>query len=241
MSLAATLGVAAILAVASCAQVITGFGYSLLSVPLLGLIVGPVDAVVGSGILVTLVNLVVAVRDREHVRWPIARTVLVAGPAGLPIGLWVLHVLPARALSIVIAVVVLGGTVAIWRGLRLSPSPITIAGAGLLSGILTTSVGVNGPPMAAVFSAMAMPPRPFRATLAAIFVPVGLGGVIGFALTGAISHRAWLLVAIGIPAVAAGWLTGDRIFTRLTSFRTVVLCALVLASAITLARALLGD
>ncbi len=240
MTVTAALGVAAILAVASCAQVITGFGYSLLSVPLLGLIIGPVDAVVGSAILVSLVNLVVAVRDRAHVRWPIARTVLIAGLTGLPLGLWLLTLLPPRALSIMIAVVVLAGTAAIWRGLRLTPRPVTIAAAGLLAGVLTTSVGVNGPPLAAVFSAMGLPPRPFRATLAAVFVPVTLGGLLGFAVTGVITHVAWLVTAIGIPAVTLGWLVGDRIFARLTSFRTVVLCALLLASVVTLARAILA-
>ncbi|BCY10281.1 sulfite exporter TauE/SafE family protein [Actinoplanes sp. L3-i22] len=239
MSTPAALTVAVILAVASCAQVITGFGYSLLSVPLLGLIVGPVDAVVGSTILVLLVNLAVAVRDRAHVRWPIARTVLIAGLAGLPLGLWLLRVLPARALSILIAVVVLAGTGAIWRGLRVSPHPVTIAAAGLLSGILTTSAGVNGPPMAAVLAATGLPPRVFRATLAAIFVPVGLGGVLGFAVTGVISHVAWLVTAIGIPAVVVGWLAGERVFARLTNFRYVVLTALVVASIVTLGRALL--
>ncbi|MFB9338313.1 TSUP family transporter [Actinoplanes octamycinicus] len=234
------LAVAAILAVASCAQVLTGFGYSLLSVPLLGLITGPVDAVVGSSILVLLVNLIVAARERAHIRWPVARTVLLGGLPGLPLGLWLLHVLPVRTLSIMIAVVVLAGTVAIWTGLRIRPRSLTIGLAGLLSGALTTSAGVNGPPMAAVFAAMGLPPRPFRATLAAIFVVVGLGAVAGFAMTGEISPTGWLITVVGGPAVALGWLVGDRIFTRVRNFRIVVLCALVLASLTTLTRAVLG-
>ncbi|WIM92576.1 sulfite exporter TauE/SafE family protein [Actinoplanes oblitus] len=234
------LAVALILGVAACAQVVTGFGYSLLSVPLLGLVVGPVDAVVGSTILVLFVNLVMAVRDRSHVRWAVARTVLVAGLPGLPIGLWLLHVLTARTLSVLIAVVVLAGTVAIGAGLRIRPRSLTLAAAGLLSGVLTTSAGVNGPPMAAVFSAMGLPPRPFRATLAAVFAVAGLGAVAGFAVTGQITSTAWLVTMVGGPAVVAGWLAGDRIFTRLTNFRTVVLCALVLASLTTLGRAVAG-
>jgi uncharacterized membrane protein YfcA len=240
MSVPAMLAVAAILAVASCAQVITGFGYSLLSVPLLGLIVGPVDAVVGSTILVLLVNLVIAARDRAYVQWRIARTVLIAGLAGLPFGLWLLRLLPARSLAVLIALVVLAGTVAIWVGLRIRPNNVTIAAAGLLSGVLTTSTGVNGPPMAAVFAAMGLPPRPFRATLAAIFVVVGAGAAVGFALTGQITHTAWLITVVGGPAVALGWLVGERVFARLTNFRHVVLCALLLASLVTLARAVLG-
>ncbi|MDI6101840.1 sulfite exporter TauE/SafE family protein [Actinoplanes sp. NEAU-A12] len=231
---------AGVLAVAALAQAATGFGFSLLAVPLLGLVVGPVDAVVGSSILAVLINAAAVTRDHAEVRWRTARTVLVAGLAGLPFGLLLLTLLPARTLTILIAVCVLGGAFAIWRGLRLRAGRAAIAAAGFLSGILTTATGVNGPPMAAAFSAMGLPPRQFRATLAAIFVVVGPAGLLGFALAGQFTARSLTVAAVGLPAVALGWWAGDRLFTQLTDparFRTVVLCALVAASAITLFRA----
>jgi uncharacterized membrane protein YfcA len=234
------LGAAGILTVASLAQAATGFGFSLLAVPLLGLIAGPVDAVVGSSVLAVLLNAVAVTRDHAEVRWRTARTVLLAGVAGLPLGLLALTLLPARTLTMLIALCVLAGTVAIWRGLRIRAGRTAIAAAGFLSGVLTTATGVNGPPMAAAFSAMGLPPRQFRATLAAVFVVVGPIGVLGFALAGRLTTGSLIIAAAGLPAIAAGWWAGDRIFARLTDparFRIVVLCGLTAASLTTLLRA----
>jgi uncharacterized membrane protein YfcA len=236
------LGAAGILTVASLAQATTGFGFSLLAVPLLGLIAGPVDAVVGSSILAVLLNAVAVTRDRTEVRWGAARTVLLAGLAGLPFGLLALTLLPARTLTVLIALCVLAGTVAIWRGLRIRAGRTAMATAGFLSGVLTTATGVNGPPMAAAFSAMGLPPRQFRATLAAVFVVVGPIGVLGFALAGRLTAGSLLIAAAGLPAIVAGWWAGDRIFALLTDparFRVVVLSGLAVASATTLVRAAL--
>ncbi|MEU4626911.1 sulfite exporter TauE/SafE family protein [Actinoplanes sp. NPDC023801] len=240
MNIPAVLGAAGIITLAALAQATTGFGFSLLAVPLLSLTAGPVDAVVGSSVLAVLLNAVAVTRDHTEVRWRTARTVLLAGVAGLPFGLLALILLPARVLTMLIAVCVLGGTVAIWRGLRIRAGRTAMATAGFLSGVLTTATGVNGPPMAAAFTAMGLPPRQFRATLAAVFVVVGPIGVAGFVLAGRFTTDSLIIAAAGLPAVAAGWWAGDRLFGRLTDparFRTVVLCGLTAASVTTLLRA----
>ncbi|MBB4749808.1 sulfite exporter TauE/SafE family protein [Actinoplanes lobatus] len=234
------LGAAGILAAAALAQAATGFGFSLLAVPLLGLVAGPVDAVVGSSVLACLINAVAVARDHGAVRWRTARTVLAAGLAGLPFGLLLLTVLPARSLTVLIAFCVLAGAAAIWRGLRIRGGRAAMLTSGFVSGLLTTATGVNGPPMAAAFSAMGLPPRQFRATLAAIFMVVGPLGVAGFVLAGQFTTRAGVIALAGLPAVVGGWWAGDRLFARLTDpdlFRRVVLAALCVASLITLARA----
>ncbi|GAA1612061.1 sulfite exporter TauE/SafE family protein [Actinoplanes couchii] len=237
------LGVAAVLIVAALAQAVTGFGFSLLAVPLVGLLTGPVEAVAGTTVLAAVINLFAVVKDHGEVRRRTAATVLIAGLTGLPFGLLLLTLLPARTLTILIAVCVLGGAVAIWRGVRIRSGGPAVVAAGFLSGVLTTSTGVNGPPMAAAFSAMGLTPREFRATLAAVFVIVGPAGVIGFVLAGQFSAGALAIALVGLPAIAIGWWAGDRLFTRLTDparYRTVALWGLAAASAITLARALVG-
>ncbi|HWS38462.1 MAG TPA: sulfite exporter TauE/SafE family protein [Actinoplanes sp.] len=232
--------VAAVLTVAALAQAATGFGFSLLAVPLVSVLTGPVDAVVGTTVLAAIINLFAVRKDHHHIRRRTAGTVLLAGLAGLPFGLLLLTLLPAGTLTILIALCVLAGAFAIWRGLRIRSGGAAVAAAGFLSGVLTTSTGVNGPPMAAAFSAMGLPPREFRATLAAVFVVVGPAGLIGFALAGQFTAGAGMVALVGLPAIAAGWWAGDRLFARLTDparFRTVVLWGLAAASVITLVRA----
>lgn len=235
------LAVAAVLIVAAIAQATTGFGFSLLAVPLVGVLTGPVDAVVGTAVPAAIINLFAVLKDSSHIRRRTAGTVLLAGLAGLPFGLLLLTLLPARTLTILIALCVLAGAVAIWRGLRIRSGGVAVAAAGFLSGVLTTSTGVNGPPMAAAFSAMGLPAREFRATLAAVFVVVGPAGLIGFALAGQFTTGAATVALVSLPAIAVGWWAGDRLFARLTEparFRAVVLCGLAVASGLTLVRAL---
>ena len=49
--------------------------------------------------------------------------------------------------------------------------------AGFLSGALTTSISINGPPLALWLESHDVPPREFRTTLAAAFVVLDVAGV----------------------------------------------------------------
>lgn len=234
------LAVFLILVIAAWTQAITGFGFSLVCVPLLTLIAGPRAAVVGSSIVALLLTAMTVVHDRADVRPRAAGGVMFAAVLGMPLGLLVLTRLPARILTVLIALVVFAFTLMIWRGLRLAGGWTTIGAVGVLCGILTTSTGMNGPPLVAAFQAMDYPPRAFRATLAAILFGSGLLGVSGFLLSDQLTRPAATIALVGVPAVAGGWYLGNLIFTRISgpTFRRVVLVALLMTSLITLTTAL---
>jgi uncharacterized protein len=136
-------------------------------------------------------------------------------------------------------VAVLAFTVMQWRGLRLRGGPATLAVAGVTCGALTTSIGMNGPPLVAVYQAMGYGPRELRATLAAVFGAVGSLGVVGFVAAGLVTRSAALVALVGAPALLVGWLIGNRVFSRMSAerFRLVVRGALVASSVLTLASA----
>lgn len=228
-----------ILLISAAAQAVTGFGFSLICVPLLALIAGPHAAVVGSSIVALLLSTMTVLQDRREIRHRTAAGILLAALLGLPLGLLALATLPARELTVVIALVVLGFTVMIWRGLRLGGGRATVVTVGVLCGALTTSTGMNGPPLVAAFQAMDYPPRAFRGTLGAILLGIGVLGVGGFAVTGQLTHPAALIALVGTPAVAAGWYLGDMVFRRVSGpgFRRIVLVALAVTSGISLVTA----
>jgi len=140
---------------------------------------------------------------------------------------------------VLIAVIVLGCTWIVWRPPRLPAGRSAVAAVGVLTGMLTTSTGTNGPPLVAVFRAMGYGQRAFRATLAAVFLGTGVLGAIGFVLAGAVTRRASIVALVGLPAAVLGWAVGDRIFSRLNAgaFRRVLLAALVGCSLLALGRA----
>ncbi len=231
-----------IVMVASAAQAVTGFGFALLAVPLLALIADAPTAVVGTSIVGLIPTGVTALRDRGSVAWRAVALLVAAAVCGMPLGLVILRTTPERWLTVLIAVVVIGCTAIVWRPPRLPRGPVVLGAVGVVTGLLTTATGTNGPPLVAAFTAHGYPPRALRATLAAIFVATGITAACGFVLAGVVTERAGLLAAIGVPAALLGWFVGDRLFIRLNgeTFRSVVLGALVACSLVMVGRVVVG-
>jgi hypothetical protein len=232
----------AIILTAAATQAATGFGFALVAVPLLAATSDPRTAVVGASLVGPLLSVTIAARERASVRWRTAALVFGAALLGMPFGLLVLRSAPERALTALIAVVVLACTLLVWLDLRLGTGVRTVGMVGLVSGVLSTATGANGPPLVAAFQAMGYDPATFRATLAAVFAGTGVCSLAGFLLAGQVRPPALATALVGAPAVALGWWLGNRLFARLDRawFRRVVLVGFVATSAVTLARALLG-
>ncbi|WP_158289830.1 sulfite exporter TauE/SafE family protein [Micromonospora sp. S4605] len=211
------------------AQAVSGFGYALVTVPLLTVVVDPRAAVVLSALTGIGLTLVAAVRERAYARWRVAATLTGAALLGLPLGLLVLARAPERALSALIAVVVLGCVVLVWSGVRLRTGRAGLGAVGVLVGVLTAATGTNGPPLVAAFHSLGYDPRTFRATLAATFAGTGLMGLAGFAATGQLHLDVARAALVALPAVPLGWWLGNRLFRRIDPllFRRIVLVGLL--------------
>lgn len=234
--------VAVVFLLAAVVQAVSGFGFALVAVPLLAVVVDPAPAVVATTLVSLLLSAVVLRADRAHVRWRDVGVVSAAGIVGMPVGLAVLARVPERVLTAVIAVVLLASTAILARGLRLPPGRRTEIVVGLTSGALLTSTGMNGPPLVVAFQAQGMAPRPFRGTLSAVFLAQGVAAVALLAAGGQVTAPALAATAVGVPMLALGWLLGDRVFRALdpVAFRRVVLGLLVVSAAIALAVAFAG-
>jgi uncharacterized membrane protein YfcA len=238
-TLIATFG---IVAVAAAAQAVTGFGFALLAVPLLALVM-PVDIAVVIGSIASLaMSVVTAARDRAHVQWRTAAVIVAVAIVAMPLGLYLLVALPASALTALVGVTVLVSTFLVWRRPALPAGRGTLVCIGLLVGLLTTATGTNGPPLVAAFQSLGYGKQAFRATIAAVFVGCGIVSIGFFAYGHELTTPAVQGCLLGIPGGFIGWWAGDHIFRRLDAhvFRVVVLVALVAASVVTLVRAVVG-
>lgn len=226
-------------AVSAFAQSVTGFGFALVAVPLLGSVIDPKAAVVMVAEVSLLLTTGTAMADRHHVRWRAALAFSGTALLGMPVGLVVLSEVSGSVLTALIAVVVTGCAAIVWRGWRLEPTPLRIGAVGAFSGVLLTATGTNGPPLAAAVRAFGLEPRAFRATLATVFTFSGALGVVGFFWSGQANRSTWQLCLAGALATAIGGWTGSRVLSSLDAarFRTIVLCALLVSAAVALARA----
>ncbi|MEU5062348.1 MULTISPECIES: sulfite exporter TauE/SafE family protein [unclassified Streptomyces] len=235
----ATVPVFLIFAVAAFAQSVTGFGFALVAVPLLGSVIDPKAAVVTVGLVSLFLTTGTAMADHRHVRWTVALAFSGTALLGMPLGLLVLSEVSASTLTALIAVVVTGCAAIVWRGWQLEPTPLRVGAVGVLSGLLLTATGTYGPPLATAVRAFALEPRAFRATLAAVFTFSGALGVAGFFWSGEATRSTWQLCLVGGFASAIGGWTGSQVLSSLNGahFRKIVLGALLLSAAVALARA----
>lgn len=233
--------VALVVGLGAAAQSASGFGFALLTVPLLALLLGAKTAVVTTAVVAVALQVAMTTRDHDAIHRPTVAAATAGALAGMPLGLLILDRVDERALTVAIAITVLLFTVALARGIGAPAGTATDAVAGFASGTLSTSTGTSGPPLVIAMHARELPPIAFRATLAAQFLIQGTISVIAFALTGRVTGEIGLLALAGLPGLGLGWLAGQRIFARLDQdrFRRVVLAMLALSALASLAGALL--
>jgi uncharacterized protein len=234
------LGVFGVVSLAAAAQAVSGFGFALIGTPLVAVLAGPKEAVVGLTMIGVLLVAQLSVRGRGHVDRPTVGVVTVAAIIGMPLGLFVITHADDRVLTIAIAVAVIAFSLLLWRGIHLPVGRGTDAAAGFTAGVLSTSTGTSGPPIVIALSSKGMQPTVFRATISAIFLVQGSAALAAFALGGQITRDALAVALAGLPGVVIGSIVGERGFRRLDehTFRRVVLAMLFLSGAIALLGAL---
>lgn len=237
--------VAVVVLFAAVVQGASGFGFSLVAVPLLAVAAGPKDAVVLASVLAVASTAGLAVRFRDQVDRPLAGRLLAGACAGLPVGAVVLQLVPADALLLAIGVVVLAFTVVLARRgvppVDARPSRTSgDVGAGILCGLLTTSVGTNGPPVVLRLQAHRLPAGQFRATASAVFVGCNVAAVVVFAAGGRVDRDLLVQAAVALPGLVVGLWAGDHVHRRLPAerFRTLVLGLMVLTALVAVVAAL---
>ncbi len=221
----------------------TGFGYGLLSTPLL-LALGYPPAVVVAA------NLSVALVTRVTVAWRLSwRRVglLSAGSLpGLALGARLLATLDPEAVRPAIGAAVV---VAALLMLRARPQPrrdrqrggtVLPLLTGFLSGVLGTTTSLSGVPLIFYLSRLGLEPARFIADLAVYFVLTNAAGLFLLLVNGALAPDALLATTvIWLPGALLGTLLGVRLGTRLPAphFRTLVLAAALSAGVLTVASA----
>jgi uncharacterized protein len=156
-------------------QSASGMGFALVLSPALFAVMEPEEAVTAVLILGAVLCALVLFESRRVGTHGLGRLLVPAVP-GLAVGLVVLAALSKSALQIGVGVVVIAA--ALWQ-LRQGAAALRMntVVAGFLSGVLTTSISVNGPPLALWLESERVEPAVFRATLAAAFLILDLAGI----------------------------------------------------------------
>jgi hypothetical protein len=225
--------IAGCIAFASFAQTLSGFGFSLLAVPLMTLVVSPHDAVVVATIIGAVSTTSQAVIDRKHVDASIAKRLVMASYAGMPFGLLAFIFVSETGLRLVLGVVVVSAAILLLRGFRLKDESQHFDWLlGIVSGFLSTSTSTNGPPLVFLMQARRLDPATFRATINTVFAVVNVGALVLFVSAGKVNANNLSGVAVALPALGVAIAVGYSVRRLITQerFNTLVISLLFLSA-----------
>lgn len=221
----------------------SGFGFAVVAVPLLSLVLPPVMVVptvllLQFGISLDGLPAAWAQSDRRSLI-----TLAVGAAMATPLGLWMLTLLPASSVRLVIAGIVALAVVVLATGRRLARTPDRAAtlGFGLLCGFFNGLAGIPGPPVIAFYLAAPFPPAAARSSMIVLWMCTSVAGLVPLAAHGYVQRTELELAALGLPAVWFGSRLGTFIFrrSRPTRYRHVSLVILAVTACLAASRAIL--
>jgi uncharacterized membrane protein YfcA len=236
-------------------QAAIGFGFAFFVAPAAFAAFSPERAVMLVLLLAIAINCLVLFGERRRTEVAVRQTAIVVGAAipGMIAGAWIVTEVDHAALQVLVGLIVLAGAVVQSIGARAdAPSPgaalgtdppLTEIGGGLVAGVLTTSVSVNGPALVLIFSRLRLRGARLRDSLAGALLGLSLPAtviVVLFAGGEGALPEGWVLVAC-VPAVLIGHRFGASVFRRLDdgSHHRAALGAAAIAGLLSIAAAFL--
>lgn len=214
---------------------LVGFGGALILVPILSLFLGPVTAVPVLNLVDGVATLPLVPDAVRRCRWAEVVPLLVGAVLLLPAGVWVLRYTDPTVLRHVMSVVILGIAGCLAAGARYARSPgrAASAGVGALSGLMSGSIGLSGPPIVLFWLGGQADARTARANMIAYFALSTIAVIATMAGNGLFTWPVLRLSIVLMPIYATGVLLGARGF-RHASERAFRLFALGLIAAVAL-------
>jgi uncharacterized membrane protein YfcA len=219
---------AGIIFVASILQACTGFGFSIMATPFLLLVYDPHTAIQINIILSIFISVFMLPRLWKDIERPLVIRLVKGSIVGSLIGLAIFLFLDIRYLKISISVLILLLTLLLIFRFSVRQTNTKDHFAGGLSGMLTTSIGMPGPPLLLYFTGAQIEKAVLRSTTLGYYLfiyTVSLGMQIGF---GSSSSEIWLTSLMLLPVTIGGMFVGQWLFAYINprAFQIMTYCIL---------------
>ena len=179
-----------------------GFGLGLIAAPVL-VLVDP-RLIPGSFLCIgAVVSLLMVLRDRSDIDSRGTVWAIFGRIPGTVLGSVAITLLTQRGLAVLFVVALLLATGLSVTGLPITPTPGTVFGAGIVSGLMGTSVGIGGPPVALAYQRSSA--AEIRSSLAAIQAVGSVISITALALIGELGPTEIGLAALLVPAPLLGF------------------------------------
>ncbi len=217
-----------IVLMASALQSATGFGFSLLALPLL-LLVHPSLVAVEINLIVSVVLCLVLVRTvHSQCDYRLVVRLMASSVLGAPLGLALLLYVDERLFRIGIGVLILIFMGLLWWRLRFQRTPLRDSLAGLLAGVFTSAVGMGGIPLLVYFAGARTPKAVVRATAIVFFLFIYTLALILQVMAASTGASVWWLSLLLVPAALVGSRAGQWLYARISQRTFTLIIWLIL-------------
>lgn len=219
-----------IVLVASILQTSTGFGFSILATPFLLFLFEPLEAIQLNLLLSLVISSVLILKIRQDIDLGILKRFVIGSTAALPVGILIFALLDMRQLKLGIGLFLLAVTILLLFNFRIALTKSKDLVVGGISGALTASIGMPGPPILVYFSGADTLKEKVRATTLAFYLFIYSASLIIQVLFVGTAKSIWVAGGYGLPIVVVGLFLGQRLFNRInqTAFRFIMYAILLI-------------
>ncbi|MFT7578398.1 MAG: putative membrane protein YfcA [Myxococcota bacterium] len=213
------IAVAAIVFFAALTQGIIGFGFGMVSMGLLPLVLPPLVAIPFVSVYAFCVAGLIAWQMRAHISWKRLQPVIIGCTLGVPLGLLFLKQVEPHYIRLALGVFLI--LFSIWSlAVHIEAREVGIKDrwgyvAGFFSGILGGAFNSGGPPAVVYTTLKAWEKDATKSTLQMIFVFTGIISIGGHFWAGRLTADILKLNLFLVPAIVLGVWLGGRLYARI--------------------------
>lgn len=215
----------------------SGFGAGLVAMPLLALVIPIHAAVPVMGLLVFVLFIFLAIRDRRDVIWREVRLLVVPTVAGVVGGLLLFRTLDNQLLLKCIGAITIAYAVYALAIHYVGLPPVKCserwaAPFGFAGSFIDTMLGSGGGTMVVIYMHLrGVGKIAFRATVAVVWFVEIVARIVGYGMSGYYTGEVLILVLLLLPMMGLGTWCGERIHRRISQETFSKILALLLIGA----------
>ncbi|WP_069650718.1 sulfite exporter TauE/SafE family protein [Caloranaerobacter ferrireducens] len=223
-------------------QGVTSFGFSLLTLPILGAFV-PLKIIVPMMIIYSLImNSMILYKIKGHVNIKKIYLLIISAVIATPIGANLLINLNENILKIIVGIIVSVSAISFYFGykIKINNEKLAYIPVGILSGLLNGSVSLSGPPIILFLTNQGVSKQIFRATLTAYFWILNIMTIITFLYKRLITYEVLKFTVYLLPALIISVMIGiklgnkvkEKMFKKITTILIILMGILSIISGI---------
>lgn len=221
----------AIVFIGAMTQGLTGFGFALISVPLLSVFMDIKSAIPLGALCGLVINAVLFLKFKNDISFSEIRNLIFGAIIGIPAGVIFLRNAPSRILKLLLAFIILLFALFSIAG-KIKPRGISRNWGyfyGILSGMLGGAFNTNGPPVLIYSYLQDWDKQKVKASLIGFFTFTSVVIVSSHALAGLITRGIMVQYLYLLPVIAVGIIAGNHLFARISAktYNKVILYSLI--------------